>query len=80
MTTNTTRRGVLAGLGGIALASMTRPVLAKSYDTGASDSEIKLGSTAPYSGPASAYGVYGQCQMAYFKMVNEQGGINGSAR
>jgi branched-chain amino acid transport system substrate-binding protein len=77
MTTNTTRRGVLAGLGGIALASMTRPVLAKSYDTGASDSEIKLGSTAPYSGPASAYGVYGQCQSAYFKMVNEHGGING---
>ena len=55
MTTNTMRRGVLAGLGGIALASMTRPVLAKSYDTGASDSEIKLGSTAPYSGPASAW-------------------------
>jgi branched-chain amino acid transport system substrate-binding protein len=77
MTTNTTRRGVMAGLGGIALGSMTRPVLAKSYDTGASDSEIKLGSTAPYSGPASAYGVYGQCQMAYVKMVNEQGGING---
>jgi ABC-type branched-subunit amino acid transport system substrate-binding protein len=77
MVTNTTRRRVLGALGGVSALSMARPGLAKAYDTGASDSEIKLGSTAPYSGPASAYGAYGQCQTAYFNMVNDQGGING---
>ena len=49
----------------------------KKYDPGASDTEIKLGQTIPYSGPASAYGSLGRTQVAYFKMVNEQGGING---
>src|SRR3984957_10826801 len=44
---------------------------------GVSDTEIKIGQTIPYSGPASAYGVFGRCQLAYFKMINEQGGING---
>src|SRR3954464_15260774 len=47
------------------------------YDTGASDTEIKLGNIMPYSGPASAYGVIGKIEDAYFKMINEQGGING---
>ncbi|MBV8191501.1 MAG: ABC transporter substrate-binding protein [Alphaproteobacteria bacterium] len=64
-------------MGSAALAATARTVSAKAYDTGASDSEIKLGSSAPYSGPASAYGLYGTCQTAYFKMLNEQGGING---
>jgi len=49
----------------------------KKYDPGASDSEIKVGNTNPYSGPASAYGTIGKTIAAYFKMVNEQGGING---
>jgi len=49
----------------------------KKYDTGASDTEIKIGNTNPYSGPASAYGTIGKTISAYFKMVNEQGGING---
>jgi branched-chain amino acid transport system substrate-binding protein len=49
----------------------------KKYDTGASDTEIKLGNIMPYSGPASAYGVIGKIEDAYFKMINEQGGING---
>ncbi len=49
----------------------------KKYDTGASDTEIKIGQTMPYSGPASAYGQIGKTQLAYFKMINEQGGING---
>ena len=49
----------------------------KKYDPGASDSEIKIGNTNPYSGPASAYGTIGKSIAAYFKMVNEQGGING---
>src|SRR3954463_5053688 len=49
----------------------------KKYDPGASDTEIKIGNTNPYSGPASAYGTIGKSIAAYFKMVNEQGGING---
>jgi branched-chain amino acid transport system substrate-binding protein len=49
----------------------------KKYDTGATDTEIKIGQTMPYSGPASAYGQIGKTQLAYFKMINEQGGING---
>jgi branched-chain amino acid transport system substrate-binding protein len=44
---------------------------------GASDSEIRIGQTIPYSGPVSAYGVQGQLQSAYFKMLNEKGGLNG---
>ena len=54
------------------------PALAqKKYDTGASDTEIKVGQTIPLSGPASAYGGIGKVQAAYIRMVNEQGGING---
>jgi branched-chain amino acid transport system substrate-binding protein len=49
----------------------------KKYDTGASDTEIKIGNVEAYSGPVSAYGVIGKTEDAYFKMVNEQGGING---
>jgi branched-chain amino acid transport system substrate-binding protein len=49
----------------------------KKYDTGASDSEIKIGNVEAYSGPASAYGVIGKTEDAYFKMINDQGGING---
>ena len=48
-----------------------------SYDTGANDTTIKLGQTMPYSGPASAYSAIGRAEAAYFKMVNEKGGING---
>jgi branched-chain amino acid transport system substrate-binding protein len=49
----------------------------KKYDTGATDTEIKIGQTVPFSGPASAYSSIGKTQAAYFKMLNEQGGING---
>ena len=49
----------------------------KKYDTGASDTEIKIGQTVPFSGPASAYAGIGKTQAAYFRMINEQGGING---
>ncbi len=49
----------------------------KKYDPGASDTEIKIGSTNPYSGPASAYGTIGRAEAAYFKMINDQGGVNG---
>jgi branched-chain amino acid transport system substrate-binding protein len=49
----------------------------KKYDTGASDTEIKIGNVEAYSGPASAYSVVGKAEDAYFKMINESGGING---
>jgi len=62
----------------IALAAMTYGAAAqKKYDPGASDTEIKIGNIIPYSGPASAYGVIGHAEAAYFKMINEQGGVNG---
>jgi branched-chain amino acid transport system substrate-binding protein len=56
--------------GGSALAQ-------KRYDTGATDTEIKIGNIMPYSGPASAYGVIGKTEAAYFKKINAEGGING---
>ena len=49
----------------------------KKYDTGATDTEIKIGNVEAYSGPASAYGVIGKTEDAYFKMINDAGGING---
>jgi branched-chain amino acid transport system substrate-binding protein len=66
----------LAALLAAALASPAA-LAQKKYDPGASDTEIKIGNTNPYSGPASAYGTIGKTIGAYFKMVNEQGGING---
>src|ERR1700683_3720469 len=47
------------------------------YGPGASDTEIKIGNTMPYSGPASSYGIIGKTDAAYFSMINDQGGING---
>jgi branched-chain amino acid transport system substrate-binding protein len=52
-------------------------VAQKKFDTGATDTEIKIGNTMPYSGPASAYGVVGKTEEAYFKKTNAEGGING---
>jgi len=49
----------------------------KKYDTGASDTEIKVGNIMPYSGPVSAFGVIGKTEAAYFRKVNDEGGING---
>jgi branched-chain amino acid transport system substrate-binding protein len=49
----------------------------KKYDLGASDTEIRIGQTMPYSGPASAYGTIGKVEAAYFKKVNDEGGVNG---
>src|SRR3981189_3232239 len=60
------------------LAASSSGVLAqKKYDTGATDTEIKIGNIMPYSGPASAYGVIGKTEAAYFKKINDAGGING---
>lgn len=59
-------------------AIVASPVSAqKKYDPGASDSEIKIGNTMPYSGPASAYGEIGKTEAAYFRKVNAEGGVNG---
>ena len=70
---------LLAGASAVvALALAAVPAAAqKKYDPGASDTEIKIGQTMPYSGPASAYGTIGKAEAAYFKMINDQGGING---
>ena len=62
----------------LALAATTGAALAqKKYDTGATDAEIKIGNIMPYSGPASAYGVIGKTEAAYFNKINAEGGING---
>ena len=57
--------------------SVTAANAQKKYDPGASDTEIKVGQTMPFSGPASAYSSIGKTQAAYLKMINDQGGING---
>ena len=62
---------------GFATVFATPALAQKKYDTGASDTEIKIGQTIPLSGPASAYGSIGKVQAAYIRMINEQGGING---
>jgi branched-chain amino acid transport system substrate-binding protein len=60
------------------LALNVRPRAARAENApGVTDTEIKIGQTIPYSGPASAYGVIGRTEAAYFKMINDQGGING---
>src|SRR5882724_11941337 len=62
----------------VAVALSASPASAqKKYDTGATDTEIKIGQTLPFSGPASAYATIGKAQAAYINMVNEQGGVNG---
>ena len=66
----------IAALLAVALAS-PGAFAQKKYDPGANDKEIKVGHTNPYSGPASAYGQIGKAIAAYFKMVNDRGGING---
>jgi branched-chain amino acid transport system substrate-binding protein len=78
-----TRRGML-WLASMALAVVigANPVLnpasaEKKYDPGASDTEIKVGNIMPYSGPWSAYALIGRTEAAYFKMINDKGGVNG---
>jgi ABC-type branched-subunit amino acid transport system substrate-binding protein len=58
-------------------ASTSGAIAQKKYDTGATDTEIKIGNIMPYSGPASAYGIIGKTEAAYFKKINDAGGING---
>ena len=76
---NARRRTTLQLAASLALAS-TLPLSVqaqKKYDTGASDTEIKIGNLNPYSGPASAYGTVGKAMQAYFDKLNASGGVNG---
>src|SRR6195256_4402583 len=74
----TTSRLAIASAAFIVFAASSNSALAqKKYDTGATDTEIKIGNIMPYSGPASAYGIIGKTEAAYFKKINDAGGING---
>lgn len=70
-------RRMLVGAAVLLATGSSTALAGGSYDPGASDSTIKLGQTMPYSGPASAYSVIGRAEAAYFKMLNERGGVNG---
>jgi branched-chain amino acid transport system substrate-binding protein len=74
----TSRRSFIATASATTLVAAPRLSFGqKKYDDGASDSEIRVGHTCPYSGPASAYGVNGKAIVAYWDMINDTGGING---
>jgi branched-chain amino acid transport system substrate-binding protein len=72
---NYAQSAAMAGLLAVSLAGTASAQ--KKYDPGATDTEIKIGNIMPYSGPASAYATIGKTEAAYFKMINEKGGING---
>ncbi|MFT3800567.1 MAG: ABC transporter substrate-binding protein [Burkholderiaceae bacterium] len=80
---NRRRLAVMLGRGAVALAAGglatgAMPAWAqKKYSPGANDTTIKVGNMMAYSGPASAYGTIGKAEAAYFRMINDQGGING---
>ena len=74
------RKGIFYLATGTALAlalSVSTASAQKKYDTGATDTEIKIGQTNPFSGPASSYATIGKTQAAYIRMINDQGGVNG---
>jgi branched-chain amino acid transport system substrate-binding protein len=73
----TKRLAILVAALGLIAASSSGALAQKKYDTGATDTEIKIGNIMPYSGPASAYGIIGKTEAAYFKKINDAGGING---
>jgi branched-chain amino acid transport system substrate-binding protein len=77
MTVFLNRIAIAAGAFALLAGSSNGALAQKTYDTGATDTEIKIGNIMPYSGPASAYGVIGKTEAAYFKMINDAGGING---
>jgi branched-chain amino acid transport system substrate-binding protein len=72
-----TRLAMASAAFALLAASSSGALAQKKYDVGATDTEIKIGNIMPYSGPASAYGVIGKTEAAYFKMINDAGGING---
>jgi len=71
------RLGAFSAALALLAATSSGALAQKKYDTGASDTEIKIGNIMPYSGPASAYGVIGKTEEAYFRKINAEGGING---
>ena len=71
------RLGAFSAALAIAALTSSGALAQKKYDTGATDTEIKIGNIMPYSGPASAYGVIGKTEAAYFNKINAEGGING---
>jgi branched-chain amino acid transport system substrate-binding protein len=72
------KQAIVTGLAAFSLVVASGlAVAAGQYGPGVSDTEIKIGNTVPYSGPASAYGAIGKADAAYFAMINDQGGING---
>src|SRR5205807_3758898 len=71
------RLGAFAAALSLLAATSSGALAQKKYDTGATDTEIKIGNIMPYSGPASAYGVIGKTSEAYFRKINAEGGING---
>src|SRR5918996_748861 len=74
------RKGIFYLATGTALAlalSVSTASAQKKYDTGATDTEIKIGQTNPFSGPASSYATIAKAQAAYIKMINDAGGVNG---
>src|ERR1044072_3451861 len=71
------RLGAFAAALALLAATSSGALAQKKYETGASDTEIKSGNIMPYSGPASAYGVIGKTEEAYFRKINAEGGING---
>ena len=73
----TTRSAVFSTVLIASIAASGSALAQKKYDTGATDTEIKIGNIMPYSGPASAYGVIGKTEEAYFNKINAEGGING---
>jgi branched-chain amino acid transport system substrate-binding protein len=77
MPINPLRLGAIAAALALLAATSGPSFAQKKYDTGASDTEVKIGNIMPYSGPASAYGVIGKTEEAYFKKINAEGGING---
>jgi branched-chain amino acid transport system substrate-binding protein len=77
MPINQLRLGAVAATLALLAASSSPSFAQKKYDTGATDTEIKIGNIMPYSGPASSYGVIGKTEEAYFKKINAEGGING---
>jgi branched-chain amino acid transport system substrate-binding protein len=71
------RLGALSAALAVLAATSSGALAQKKYDVGATDTEIKIGNIMPYSGPASAYGVIGKTEQAYFNKINAEGGING---
>jgi ABC-type branched-subunit amino acid transport system substrate-binding protein len=74
---NTKKLPLYAAAAAFSLFATQAALAQKKYDTGATDTEIRIGNVEAYSGPASAYGIIGKTEDAYFKMVNDNGGVNG---